>query len=468
MTRLPKFRSLPQARLTVLAFVAIAGCTDSAIVEPGLGVPEDLVAARGGTQGPTVKSTDPDSATVDTTLNVRVFGRGFDVGSRADWAFNGVVSEKVVTNSTVFVSSTELLANITIARNANIGSHDVIVTTSTGKPGIGTELFVVTMKTTDLGTLGGTTSRANKINSSGDIVGASRPAVGGERATYWKRVSAHAWTIHQLGAAPDEFQSGTGDISDAGVVAGWAYRTIDGATQHHAVRWGSVDGLAEILNGPGDGAGGINLSGQIVGSINVSGLRHGFRWENGVTTDLGTVGTGSSEAWSINSTGVIVGAARNTPQGMPGVYRAIVWRMGIITELPMLPGGTTYATANEVNDAGVIVGTSANSAGEWRAVRWVPAPAEPSGYRVEDLGFPSSIARDINNSGEIVGHYHLRSGSERAFYWSPSGKKLDLPALSGKASTYAFGINDAGEIVGFGSVSTGSREEHAIVWTGVR
>jgi len=466
MTRSTLPGSFRQLRLLLVGFLAFSACTERAPLGPS---PSGVALARSsGGSGPTVKSTVPDSATVDTTLNVRVLGSGYDQGSRAAWAFKGVVSNKIVTNSTRFVSSTELVANITIARDANLGKHDVIVTTSAGKGGIGTELFAVTAKTIDLGTLGGPTSRARQINNNGDIVGASTTAGGSERATYWTRVSAKVWTIRQLSAAPDEFQSGVGDISDAGVVAGWAYRTINGGTQDHAVRWSSSGGPAEILNGPGDGAGGINLAGQIVGSIDVSGLRHGFRWENGVTTDLGTSGTGSSEAWGINSTGLIVGAGRTTPQGVPGVQRAIVWRSGVITDLPMLPGGGAYGAANEVNDAGVIVGTSANSAGEWRAVRWVPTPGEPSGYRIEDLGFPSSIARDINNNGEIVGHYHSRNGSERAFYWHPSGKKIDLPTLSGQAATYAFGINDAGEIVGFGNVTSGGTQVHAIVWTGIR
>src|SRR5688572_11241851 len=156
MTRVLLARYLVQVRRTILTLVALGACADDGVMEPQKAAPEgDVSAARAGSQGPTVKSTDPDSATVDTTLNVRVFGSGYDQGSRADWAFKGVVSDKIVTNSTVFVSSTELIANITIAGNANVGSHDVIVTTSSGKPGIGTELFVVTLKMTKLPTLGG-------------------------------------------------------------------------------------------------------------------------------------------------------------------------------------------------------------------------------------------------------------------------------------------------------------------------
>ena len=446
----------------LLGLLVVAACSEQAPVAPL--APESALAARGGGQGPTVRSTDPDSATVDTTLNVHVFGSGFDVGSRADWAFKGVVSDKIVTNSTQFVSANELVANITIARNADLGSHDVIVTTAAGKPGMGTELFVVTLKTTDLGTLGGTTSRARQINNSGDIVGESTLSDGSMRAAYWTRVSANAWTIRQLSASPDEFQSGVGAINDAGVVAGWFYyRSSDGSTQQDPVRWTSSSAAAENLVPLGIDAGGINLAGQIVGEMNVSGIRRGFRWENGVVTDLGGFGGGPSAAWGINSTGVIVGIGRATPQG---VFRAVVWRMGVITELPMLPGGTSHAFAHEINDDGVIVGSSPVASGEWHAVRWVPASGEPSGYRIEDLGYPNSIARDINNNGAIVGHYHVHNGVERAFYWHPTRGKMDLPALSGNAYRLAFGINDAGEVVGHG-VKNGSSAEHGIVWTGI-
>jgi Tol biopolymer transport system component len=95
----------------------------------------------------TVTSTAPDSASQDTTLNVHVFGSGFDRGSNAQWAQSGVVSLNVRTNSTQFVSSKELVANITITITASTGSYDVLVTTSKGQKGIGTELFTINKKT---------------------------------------------------------------------------------------------------------------------------------------------------------------------------------------------------------------------------------------------------------------------------------------------------------------------------------
>src|SRR5256885_7325991 len=120
--------SRSQCRLLIVGLLALSACRGDA-PSSALLAPRITHAASGGV---TVKSTSPDTATVDSTLDVHVFGTGFDPGSRANWAIKGVVSPKVVTNSMRFVSSTELVANITIAPDAPLASYDVIVTASSG------------------------------------------------------------------------------------------------------------------------------------------------------------------------------------------------------------------------------------------------------------------------------------------------------------------------------------------------
>lgn len=98
-------------------------------------------AGKPATGDPAVTATDPTSAAQGVTLDVRVLGSNFDRGSRADLALNCEVdctlSDKVKTNSTSYVSSAELVANITIATDATVDLYDVLVTTSRGKRGIG-------------------------------------------------------------------------------------------------------------------------------------------------------------------------------------------------------------------------------------------------------------------------------------------------------------------------------------------
>ena len=128
--------------LTISAVLLLSACVDR---EPTL---PSISAAKGGAGGGevAVDSTNPSSGPQDSTLNVRIKGANFDMGSRADWALSGVVSDKVRVNSTTFVSSKELVANITIAADAAVDLYDVIVTASTGKKGIGSELFAVRAK----------------------------------------------------------------------------------------------------------------------------------------------------------------------------------------------------------------------------------------------------------------------------------------------------------------------------------
>ena len=137
-------RSFVVAQLLTVGFAA---CTDSSPTRPRMD------AARTSPAGLTVTAAAPDSAPQDTTLDVHVFGSGFDRGSSAQWAQNGTVSPNVKTNSTKFVSSGELVANITIALTAAVGSYDILVTTSQGKKGIGTELFTITLKHNDAATV---------------------------------------------------------------------------------------------------------------------------------------------------------------------------------------------------------------------------------------------------------------------------------------------------------------------------
>ena len=128
--------------LGVLACL-IASCTGPTPTVPNLNVTASSTEV-------TVTATAPDTASQDTTLDVVITGSNFDAGSDAQWAIAGVPSAKVHTNSTRFVSGKRLIANITIAADADPVRYDVIVTTSTGKKGIGTEIFAIQLKLTPL------------------------------------------------------------------------------------------------------------------------------------------------------------------------------------------------------------------------------------------------------------------------------------------------------------------------------
>ena len=95
-----------------------------------------------------VNAADPASAEQGTvSLNVRVTGKGFKNGARAQWFVTGTTDTGGVTvNSTTFVSSTEFTANITVSDTAVISNFDIQILNSDGRGGKGTELFAVTPK----------------------------------------------------------------------------------------------------------------------------------------------------------------------------------------------------------------------------------------------------------------------------------------------------------------------------------
>jgi len=131
-----------------LPLFVLSGCGRDEVTSPRVREIAPALAAGGGSDGPTVKSADPDSAPRNVTLDVRVLGSGYDAGSRATWAVNGdtaFAATKIRTNATRYVSSREIVANITIAADAVEQLYDVMVVTSRGKKGIGIEVFAVSI-----------------------------------------------------------------------------------------------------------------------------------------------------------------------------------------------------------------------------------------------------------------------------------------------------------------------------------
>ena len=104
-----------------------------------------FVSAQGPLQ---VTAADPQGAEQGTiNLNIKVTGKGFKNGAKAKWFVTGTTDPGGVTvNSTTFVSSSELTANITIADSATIANFDIQILNADGRGGKGTELFSVTQK----------------------------------------------------------------------------------------------------------------------------------------------------------------------------------------------------------------------------------------------------------------------------------------------------------------------------------
>ena len=95
---------------------------------------------------PQVNSANPNSAAQGTiNLNVAVGGSGFKKGANSKFFLTGTTDPGGITvNSTAFVNSNQVTANITVATTADIASFDIQVQNADGRTGKGTGLFNVT------------------------------------------------------------------------------------------------------------------------------------------------------------------------------------------------------------------------------------------------------------------------------------------------------------------------------------
>ncbi|HKG34552.1 MAG TPA: hypothetical protein VKB22_12490, partial [Gemmatimonadales bacterium] len=176
-------------------------------------------AATGGTT--TVSSVVPDSSKRGVNLDITVSGTGFDRGSVVALERQGVAAGGVTTNSTTFISAAKLIANITIAADADTGKYDVAVTTSRGRKGVGIEMFAVLYELVDVGVIAGNWSIAVAINDRGQVVGTScvvdcqgtmDPPPSPAHAFFWTESGG----IEDLGTLPDFPRSAAYDINNLG------------------------------------------------------------------------------------------------------------------------------------------------------------------------------------------------------------------------------------------------------------
>src|SRR5213592_544702 len=195
----------------------------------------------------------------------------------------------------------------------------------------------------------------------------------------------------------------------------------------------------------------VNELGQIVGESTNDDFRNprATLWENGTMTDLGSLGGGTAFANDVNEAGQIVGGTTDAS----GYQRAFLWENGVMTDLGVQPDGSALA----INDKGQIVGTMN---GERQGFLWDHGTITDLGT----LGGPPVSASGVNNAGQIVGWSGSTSGSAfRPWLWE-NGTLTDLGTPVGFTWGQALDINEAGQVAGFGFNATGSAR--ALLWSG--
>jgi len=177
-----------------------------------------------------------------------------------------------------------------------------------------------------------------------------------------------------------------------------------------------------------------------------------FIWYRGLRITLPTLGGNNTYGGQINNWGQMVGASEidvpnpTCPPPEVLIERPVIWELGQVRELPILPGDTSGA-AFVINDLGQIGGLSSPdcATSTWHALLYEHgAPIYLGSLGGQALNIPQAI----NNKTQVVGASDLSGDTvNHAFLWE-NGVMTDLGTLPGYPNSIAEGINDAGQVVG--------------------
>jgi probable HAF family extracellular repeat protein len=271
------------------------------------------------------------------------------------------------------------------------------------------------------------------------------------------------------------------------------YKLVDIPTLGGPSAGGNVDcnECAQFINNPGVVVGGAATSIHDPNAPNCGNcfLGHGFRWQDGILTDLGALlpGVNFSHATSINARGWSTGGsgiAEIDPQTGNPQEHAVLWKGTEIVDLGTLRAGLDSAGLT-INNAGEVVGmatvdTTIDSfpLGPWRS------PTHAFIWRhgvMQDLGtlggadsFPTGGCN--NERSELVVGWSFTDSianastgipTQHAFVWD-HGTMTDIPTLGG-SSAFAQCPNNRGQVIGQSNLTgdvgcPDSCAQHAFSW----
>jgi probable HAF family extracellular repeat protein len=320
----------------------------------------------------------------------------------------------------------------------------------------------VTYRITDLGTLGGTFSKATALNDDDQVTGVAFTANYDLHAFLYDPSRGTGMT--DLGTLGGSTSWGFG-LNDAGVVVG--YSQVSSGDQHgFAKDTAGVHPMTDLGTAGLIQASGINNPGTVVGfGATSQGKVHAYTVNGTTRTDLGVVaGDAYSYGNAINAGGLAVGYSAKLASGSPN-SNAFLYDGSQTTKMINLGNlGGTYSAANAINDGNLATGHAQVTGYSYLAGNttqhaflsdYVPGQAGS----MKDLGTlagdNSSVGLGIDDLGQVVGYSWSTVDTIQHAFLYDNGRMLDLNDLiaptSGWTLTWAADINNNGLIVGWGT-----------------
>ena len=379
--------------------LVVSGCGSDVVRSPV--APSDAPLAAKAVSV-SVNATDPafgDQGQSNETVTIT--GSGFKAGAHAAWLHKGVVDPTISVTSTQFVSSSTLVAVISIDANSPLDFRDVQVTNFDRTQGIGAAVFEVTQAQIIPGTL-----NARSVNDNGEVTGTltnGGPYYYDVASGFLQTVSANVGFGNAISALGNAIAGSGGGAN--GVAFPFLYTrsgpvgTAWTATPLPVDPKASGGGARAIVTDP--------LTGQptLLGGVEYLPIFHGaacsnaviWSWQPSTSTwkRILLQSNGACQAEirgrGLSATGIAVGrvdanAAMWTPDGSGGYTLKLL-------------SGAKYA--NGINgDASMIVGETSPAHGTSTAVYWV---ASGGGWgNAISLAGGCSSSRDISDASNRV------------------------------------------------------------------
>jgi len=291
---------------------------------------------------------------------------------------------------------------------------------------------------------------AHRISESGVVVGVAYTDEGGVRAFRWEDGVADVLTEPAV-------DSSSVDVNADGQVLVQTYLE-DGSSG--VVLWQPDGTVVDLTSAASPTTGDVYASdlddhGRVALDLYdaTTGDAHAAVWQDGTLTLLDD-GDGESRlggSGALNERGDVAGTV--TSGDGP---RAVVWRDGVATALP-LPAGATASYGDAVNERGDVLG-AVREGTRTRAVLWHDGRVR---YLVAGDA-PRQSFYDLNDRGVAVGTVGDQQVVLHAALADRRGLTL-LPTLGGPSGT-AYAVNDRGTAVGTTTTGLTAAYGHAVAW----